>query len=1158
MMKTKQWLKGIAGLFGLLLYFALNAPAAELTAGPVRILLLHSYHAGFSWTDGVDAAIRKELAGQEGLEFYSEYLDSKRHPLETITPSVVEFLRQKYGQHQPDLLITSDNNALTLLRKHGNKLFPGIPVVFCGINNYSPKLLKGFENRITGVIEAIDPAGTVKLAKTLQPNLQRLIIISGDTPTSRTIKKEIGQVLTGMDFDAEVQWWDALTTEELSEHLKKLGTDDAVLLITFNRDGAGVYYTNEEAGRMISSLTAAPVYSMWDFYLGHGIVGGRMVSSRDQGLTAGKLARTIIKNGDIPPVIAESSNAALFDYNALRQHGLDPALLPMYAEVHGRPEMSQWPLRIAISLGALLTVVIIVMLARLVRMPLSSGLRRSVRLTYILRRNVYEGVAALVISLVIAMLIFSWFDYRTTLITERNRIVNEKKREIVNMVDQAMDQIKYGRKVHAAEGHTDEETQEYIKKRIAAITFAGEEGYIFVKSYDGFELVNRIQPNLIGKNILELTDINGVKVVRELIAAAKQPGGGFVSYVWSKPGLGRKVDKLSYARGIQDWGWVVGTGVYLDDVAMAMAGTKVRLKQSLMYEVVTVLGLGAMVLFGMMYGLRRLTRSIVTELDEITVDLKTNDVQKLLLREKKCSITEFGWISGKSGEALNSVTQLRTNLRAFFDSVDDFFFVIDMQGKILEFNRTVTERLGYSEVELAGQPLRFVYPPLHHKEVEQIAADMFAGKTDICTIPLQSKSGGIIEVETKLFMGEWNGCSALFDVSTDVTERKKLEAQLVHAQKMEAIGTLAGGVAHDLNNIFGGLVGYPELLLLQIPEDSPLRNTIIAIKKSGERAAAVVQDLLTLARRGVAATEVVNLNDVVAEYLKSPEFEKLQSYHPEVQVKSHLEKGILDILGSAIHLSKTVMNLVTNAAEAISEEGKILVSTENRYIDRPIKGYDNVKEGDYVVLTISDTGSGISPDDIGKIFEPFYTRKKMGRSGTGLGMAVVWGTVKDHGAYIDTRSTEGEGTTFTLYFPATREKLREDESSLTIESYSGNGETILIVDDVEAQRQIASGMLKALDYSVASVSSGEEAVEYLKSHKVDLLVLDMIMDPGMDGFDTYRAILEIHPGQRAIIASDFSETNRVKALQNLGAGGYIKKPFLLKKIGIAVKEELKK
>ena len=276
----------------------------------------------------------------------------------------------------------------------------------------------------------------------------------------------------------------------------------------------------------------------------------------------------------------------------------------------------------------------------------------------------------------------------------------------------------------------------------------------------------------------------------------------------------------------------------------------------------------------------------------------------------------------------------------------------------------------------------------------------------------------------------------------DVTERKqaeeeriKLEEKLARSRKMEAIGTLAGGVAHDLNNILGGLVSYPELLLLQLPEDSPLRKSILTIQKSGEKAAAVVQDLLTLARRGVVTSEVVNLNDVVSDYLESPEHENLRGYHPGVHIETHLKEDTLNILVSSTHLSKTVMNLVANAAEAMPEGGALTVSTENRYIDRPIKGYDDVREGDYVVLTISDTGTGIASDDLEKIFEPFYTKKKMGRSGTGLGMAVVWGTVKDHNGYIHVHSTEGKGTTFTLYFPVTRKSLEERFENIFRELY---------------------------------------------------------------------------------------------------------------------------
>ncbi|MBA4394571.1 MAG: hybrid sensor histidine kinase/response regulator, partial [Desulfobacca sp.] len=224
--------------------------------------------------------------------------------------------------------------------------------------------------------------------------------------------------------------------------------------------------------------------------------------------------------------------------------------------------------------------------------------------------------------------------------------------------------------------------------------------------------------------------------------------------------------------------------------------------------------------------------------------------------------------------------------------------------------------------------------------------------------------------------------------------------------------------------------------------------------------------------------------------------------------------------------------------------------------DQPLPGYEETREGEYVLLMVSDTGSGIPQSDLKRIFEPFYTKKVMGRSGTGLGLAVVWGTVKDHNGYIDVQSEEGKGSLFTLYFPVTREVLKDDQVALPRSDYLGQGESILVVDDVKEQRSLAATMLGGLGYQVDTVASGEEALEILKRQPVDLLVLDMIMDPGIDGLETYERALDVRPGQRAIIVSGFSETDRVRKAQVLGAGAYVRKPYLMEKIGLAVRQEL--
>jgi CheY-like chemotaxis protein len=275
-----------------------------------------------------------------------------------------------------------------------------------------------------------------------------------------------------------------------------------------------------------------------------------------------------------------------------------------------------------------------------------------------------------------------------------------------------------------------------------------------------------------------------------------------------------------------------------------------------------------------------------------------------------------------------------------------------------------------------------------------------------------------------------------------------------------------------------------------------------------------------------------------------------------VSIHADLAPAVLNIVGSAAHMSKAIMNLVTNAAEAMPEGGQIELSTRNLYVDRPMHGFETIPEGEYVRLRIADAGIGIPAPDLERIFEPFYTKKKMGRSGTGLGMAVVWGTVKDHGGYIDARSVEGRGTVFDLYFPVTRQDVEKEIEELPIDRYRGAGESVLVVDDIKEQRDLAAFMLRRLNYQVDTVASGAAAVAHIRRRPVDIVVLDMILDPDMDGLETYRQILAIAPGQKAVIASGFSESERVLEAQRLGAGQYIRKPYRMEQIGMALREQL--
>lgn len=389
-------------------------------------------------------------------------------------------------------------------------------------------------------------------------------------------------------------------------------------------------------------------------------------------------------------------------------------------------------------------------------------------------------------------------------------------------------------------------------------------------------------------------------------------------------------------------------------------------------------------------------------------------------------------------------------------------------------------------------------------------------------------------------------------------ERRKLTKRLQAAEKMEVVGALAGGVAHDLNNILGGIVGYPDMLLDDLPEQSPLRGTVETIKKSGIKAAAIVHDMLALARRKIEVAEPINLNAVIKEYCASPELEMLQRYHPEVAIEVRMDPALMNIHGSAFHLHKVLMNLVSNATEAMPDGGRVLITTENRDVSSCEDRDAALAPGSYAVLSVEDSGIGIPEEDLEKIFEPFYSKKKLGRSGTGLGMAVVWGSVKDHGGHIEVRSIEGGGTTFSLYFPSTSEPSLPAPAPIPRTDIRGAGESILVVDDVPEQREIASRILQELGYSVRVFRSGEEAIDYLKIATADLLILDMLMEPGMNGLDTYRKAAELHPEQKAIITTGYADTRLIREALESGVGRFIRKPYLMDDIGLAVKAELAK
>ncbi|MFW2366308.1 MAG: response regulator [Desulforhopalus sp.] len=509
-------------------------------------------------------------------------------------------------------------------------------------------------------------------------------------------------------------------------------------------------------------------------------------------------------------------------------------------------------------------------------------------------------------------------------------------------------------------------------------------------------------------------------------------------------------------------------------------------------------------------------------------------------------------------QVLERTRNLRESERRFHDLVTllpEMVLETDLDGNIIYANKAAEDTLGL----IGGKGRQSNFFDMIIEEERKRAREDFRSCLIGTPSPLKeftvsgrgSKSFPVLMRSAPIMSGPI--LTGARSIVIDISERRQLQKQLHRDSKMKAIGLMAGGVAHDLNNIISGIISYPELMLLDLEEDSPLRRPLKAIHQSGLDASDVVSDLLTVARGIAAKTEILNANELIKDYLSSRDFKQLQEDYPLVGVNTSLSTELQSISCSPIHFRKCLMNLSTNGMEAIAGTGQLSITTEPHQQSTTLEppGKNNLAAGDYVKIIFHDSGTGIGPDEIDHLFEPFYTKKVMGRSGTGLGLAVVWNTMQDHGGVV-TVTSNSHGTYFTLYFPcvdAPNILLKKQDD---MEIIRGCGETILVIDDEERQRDIAGDLLASLGYKVETAASGEAAVDFLKSHAVDLLVLDMIMSPGQNGFVTYQQILNLHPGQKALIASGFAEDGDVRATLALGAGGFISKPYTMQAIGSAI------
>jgi PAS domain S-box-containing protein len=485
--------------------------------------------------------------------------------------------------------------------------------------------------------------------------------------------------------------------------------------------------------------------------------------------------------------------------------------------------------------------------------------------------------------------------------------------------------------------------------------------------------------------------------------------------------------------------------------------------------------------------------------------------------------------------------------RAILHTSMDGFWLADQRGCILEVNDAYCRMSGYSREELLSMTVADIEAVMSPEVIAANFKKVIEKGSDRFMTSHYRKDKSVMYVEVSAHYQPFGG-GRIVGFLRDITETKRLQELESRAERLETAGKIAGQVAHDFNNMLAPIMAYPEMIREQLPEGDPGISYLEIIEDSARKISELNQQLLTLSRRGHYNKQVLDLNTMIHTVLRS-----MTDMPDTVHVTTDLCPDLLPMKGGLAQVHQVVLNLLTNACDAVQNHGTISIRTENYYVDEATLVYGRIPRGEYVKLTVADSGGGIPDDIVQRIFDPFFTTKVSDqRRGSGLGLSVVDAVVRDHNGYIDLSTEPGSGTTFYIYFPTTNEVLNTANDTVV----SGGSERLLIVDDDDIQRDVSVRVLSSLGYGVSQASSGEEAIALIKQYPQDLVVLDMIMPPGIDGAETYRRILEIHPGMKAIILSGHAQSERVRKAQAMGAGPFVRKPITRKILAAAVRNEL--
>ncbi len=1240
-----------------------------------QVLIVNSYHSGLSWTDSVMDGIRETFAvSGYDIQLSAEYLDARRYVDPDRARKIRELVILKLKGTAPSLIMASDNAALEFLLQNRDLLFQNTPIVFCGINNFNSTMISKYHG-ITGVAEDVSIIETVDLALRFHPKTRKVIVIGRTTVAADKANRDsFVAALPTLPPRIKVTFWDDIPIPELKARIGKL-QDDAILFLNgLITDETGRQLMYGETTKWISRQSPVPVYSLWDVYLGYGIMGGKLVSGYRQGQIASKLALRILggeKPESIPVINAPEANRYMFDYNQLVKFRIPLSILPKDAVIINHPDTFYHKYKgyiwaTAAVVFALSCFVIVLSIAIIRRRRAEEALRQANLVVenssvVLFRWKADQGWPIVLVSrnviqfgytpeeLLSGSINYASFIHPHDLVRVASEVqdytargidhfrqeyrILTKDGEIRWVHDRTMAERDILGRITHFQGividiserkrveeilHTKtEELNRIFSLSLDLLCTANVDGRLIRVNPAWEQVLGYRQDELEGQNFFDF--IHPDDVPATLDAAAELAAGKDVidfsnryrcsdgSYRWIEWRSKSYQETLIYAAARDV------TGRRRAEEAMRESEEKHRailenieesyfeldLKGNYTFfneSLCTHQGYSRQELMGMNFKaytssetarkaykafneIYRTGRPLyIADYEIIRKDGSKRNIEMSisLMRNPSGEPIGFRGVGRDVTDRIQSEQAIRESERIYrmiTENVREVIWIMDFNMKYPYMSPSIVRLTGYTPEDLHALPIQEQLTPESYALVEKRLAEELAleksgepldpGRLMILELELKRKEGGTVWVEvTASFNRDKDGRAiGILGVSKDITdrrraeeERSKLEAQLIQAQKMESIGRLAGGVAHDFNNMLNVISGYAELIKLRLNDNDGILQDILEIEKAANRSRDITTQLLAFSRKQIISPRSMDLNMLILSMQKT----LARLIGEDIDLQFYPGDNLWKVKVDPSQVEQILLNLGVNARDAMPGGGKLTIETTNIRIDENYcRTHLGFTPGLYVLLSMSDNGSGMDKETLQNIFEPFFTTKEIGK-GTGLGLATVYGIIQQNCGLINVYSEPGHGTTFRIYLPRCLDGVDKPDETIEFTVSSGSGRVVL-VEDEDLVRKMTKDMLEAIGYTVQTTQSPLEALSMCEEmdSQPDLVITDVVM-PSMSGRELRDKLKTIWPDIKVLFMSGYT-ANVIVHHGVLEEGvHFLQKPFSMNDLAGKVREAMGK